>query len=86
MRWVPAAAAARLQGAIDTGRADVNHSLLYNDVLLVYCTTSVLLLYCYGTTVLLLYYYSTTAHNQGSDLVDCEGECKLEGKVVVMLE
>ena len=49
-----------------------------------YYSTTVLLPYFYGTTVLLLYYYCTTAHYQGSDLVDCGGECRLEGKVFNM--
>ena len=49
-----------------------------------YYSTTVLLPYFYGTTVLLLYYYCTTAHYQGSDLVDCGGECRLEGKVFKM--
>ena len=53
-------------------------------LLLYYYGTTVLLPYSYGTTVLLLYYYCTTAHYQGSDLVDCGGECRLEGKVFKM--
>ena len=59
-----------------------------------YCTTIVLLLYYYCTTtvlllllLLLLYYYCTTtvlhttAPHQASDVVDCGGEYRLEGKV-----
>ena len=62
-------------------------------VLLHYCNTIVLLLYYYCTTtvllllLLLLYYYCTTtvlhttAPHQASDVVDCGGEYRLEGKV-----
>ena len=39
-----------------------------------YCTTTVLLLYCYCTTL----------QYQASDLVDCGRECRLEGQVFKM--
>ena len=43
-------------------------------------------LYFCSAAVLLLYYYCNTSFvpYQASDLVDCGGECRLEGKVFKM--
>ena len=56
----------------------------YTTALLYYYCTTVLLLHYYCTITVLLYYYCTTAQHQASDFVDCEGECRLEGKVFKM--